>query len=408
VNPPTGTLVKPPLGDLASGAVGFTVLPSENPAGLIVFSSWNLGTDATGTVFPIPGAGMAGMAYEASMRLRSTAATADLSPGYRVEFTNVGYTHFGGMEVSTFDAANAPYHDNDFWATLLWEVPYGCNDMGDTGFLADWPLASTPTDYRDYTLLFDLFHNQNLDYGVFSLEEVLVQPIAVPTSVDSTFTYSNYSSWIGAFLNAADPFFGDGTFTPQASGVKAVTGTYDAQYGARFAGAFPPVSITPGNLAGNVACQSNRILSMSCTGISENIETTPITRLYMIPQMSAPVGTFGQPDYQGTRNITFFVMFGAVDPFAKLPAGWGGRLTSPSQQPNPGVPPAGAGTALTLWVDTHAGYDETNDYFLPNLQVLSLNRYPPTGGTAPYTSGSGWQDDSGGTTFNDVTITYYN
>jgi len=407
-NPIESNWVKPPTFADPTGKVGFTVDATENPAGKIIFASWNLGLDATGpTLFPMPGNSTdvpATKLYEAELRMRCDAASANLCPGYRFEFTNIGYTSFGGVEVSTSDAANAPYADHDFWVTLLWEVPYGCLDMGETGMMADWPL-NPGTDYRDYTLLFDLFHNQYLDYGVMTVEEVRVQAIDKPTAstTPAPLVYSNYSSWVAALLSASDPYFKDGTVTNTATNITMVTGSFDTTgvTGARFAGAFPPVSIVPGDLAGNLACLNNRIVSSSCTAVSSNIETTPITRLYLQPQMSNPVGTW--PNLQMTRNTISFTMFGAVDPFAKLITLYGGRITTPSLQPNPGVPPAGAGTTLRHWAYTHGGYNETEDYFVPNIQVWSLNKYPPTGDG----SGSGWEDDSGGITISNVTVTYY-
>jgi hypothetical protein len=68
-------------------------------------------------------------------------------------------------------------------------------------------------------------------------------------------------------------------------------------------------------------------------------------------------------------------------------------------QPNPGVAPASAGTRLSTWAYSHEGYDEANDYFLPDVQVLSLNAYAD--------GGSGWADDSGGVTFSDARIEIY-
>ena len=100
-----------------------------------------------------------------------------------------------------------------------------------------------------------------------------------------------------------------------------------------------------------------------------------------------------------TRNTVWFDIFGALESFAKFPADWGGRTVVSPTQPNPCVPPAGAGTTLSTWAYSHEGYDEANDYFLPDVQVLSLNRY--TDGQ------SGWQDNSGGVTFSDVTIEIY-
>jgi len=393
------SLVKPPGQHDPAGKVGFTVLPTDDPAGKIMFASWNLGTDGTQTAFPLVGdaATMAGKLYEADLRIRCDAARADLCPGYRVEYANAGFTHFGGVEVSTYDPANAPYANHDFWVTLLWEVPFDCSDMADDGTLANFP--GSQIDYRDYTLLFDLFHNQYGDYGVLTLEEVRVQPIDKPSSADSSMTYGNYGDWVEAFVQS-DPFFARGAVTRTSGGVTIVAGAYDGQYGARFAGAFPPLATGVGQLNGNVACRNNRDLSLSCEAASVNIETTPIVRLYLTPTLSDSKGTWGEADYQDRRNMIFFAMFGAVDPFAKLPTKWGGRFPD---QPNPGVPSDGAGSTLALWIYTHGGYHEMNDYWLPNIQVLSLNRYSPTGSG----SGSGWEDDSGGITFSNVTLKYY-
>ena len=399
-NPLETQFVKPPTQADPAGKVGFTVLPTDDPAGKIMFASWNLGTGGTGTIFQFPGnsTAMSGKLYEADIRLRCDAATADKCPGYRVEYTNTGFTHFGGVEVSTYDPANAPYADHDFWVTLLWEVPFDCSDMADDGTLANFP--GSQIDYRDYTLLFDLFHNQYGDYGVLTLEEVRVQVIDKPANADSSMAYSNYANWIGAFLNRIDQFFGDGPVTRTLTSVTVATGPHDVHYGARFAGAFPPLATGVGQLNGNVACRNNRVLSLSCEAASANIATTPIVRIYLTPTMSQLQGTWGTPDFRARRNMIFFTMFGAVDPFAKLIAAYGGRFPD---QPNPGVPLDDSGSTLTLWVYTHGGYDETNDYWLPNIQVLSLNRYPPVGEG----SGSGWEDDSGGVTFSNVTLKHY-
>ena len=175
------------------------------------------------------------------------------------------------------------------------------------------------------------------------------------------------------------------------------TGVHDALFGARFIGAFGPIGLTPGDLGGNLPFLNNRVLSYSCLAESVDEETTPIVRLYTMGQMSRPVGVWPDP-IQSNRNIIFFTMFGALDPFAKLDIQNGRSIVS-ATQPNPGVPME-AGTVLTAWCYTHGGYDEAEDYMLPNIQVLSLNRYLAAGL-------SGWADDAGGVTISNVSAQYY-
>lgn len=400
-NPGVTTIVTPVIQPDPAGKCGFTVLTSDNPGDKIMFASWNVGDGSGTSTFPIPGGPSATLTdklYQAELRLRSDAATADKSPGYRCEFTNQAYTNFGGVEVSTHWASQAPSLGNDYIVRLLWEVPYETADMSDTGTLSSWPVAGDTLgdDYRRYTLLFDLFHNQNGDNGVFTLEEIVVEVIDEPTGGTAASSYSSYSGWDVSFIGGD---FADGTVTQGASSVTIVTGAFDAGYAARFAGTFPDIATAAGVFGDNAGALNNRILRLSTTAVSQDIDTTPICRLYLLPYRS------NFTDYQVdlTRNVTYFVMFGALEPFAKYPISWGGRSVVSATQPNPGIPPAGAGTTLSLWADTGDGYDEANDYFVPILQVLSLNVYPPTGTG----SGSGWEDDSGGMTCSNVTVAYY-
>jgi hypothetical protein len=378
------------------------VFASDDPGGKKIFGSWNLGADGTKAVFPLAAteAEMAGKLYTARLTLRNdSAATADLCPGYRVEYANAAFTHFGGVEVTTTDAAHAPNQGADYTISVAWEAPFGCLDMDDSGTLADWPLAAGPEDRdrRRYTLLFDLFHSQLADHGVFTLEEIVVQPIDLPTSSESSTVYTNYPDWLKAVIPG--DYFQEGTMAQTASSITIETGSYNPQRHARFVGAFAPVASAVGVLNGNPACRSGKLVRLSIQAASVDVETTPMTRLFLHAYMSKTEGTYGQPDFQMTRNTVWFDIYGALEPFAKFITAWGGRTVIDLNQPNPGVPPEGAGTRLSTWAYSHEGYDEVNDYFLPDVQVLSLNAYAD--------GASGWADDSGGVTFSDARIEIY-
>ncbi|HUT24242.1 MAG TPA: hypothetical protein VM492_07880 [Sumerlaeia bacterium] len=378
------------------GQVGFEVLGSDDPEGKKVFGSWSYSEDGTQTVFPLIAteAAMTGKIYRARLSFHNPgAATADLCPGYRVEYANVAFTHFGGIEVQTFDPANAPAGSTSFTATVYWAPPFGCSDMDDNGTLADWPLASG-TDYRNYTVIFDLFHTQLGDLGVFTLEGFAVEPVPPPASAPVTHPYSDLSAWNDSTIPGG--YFQDGGISKSASSIAIQAGVHNPAYSARYIGAFGPVATEVGQLSGNPPCPNNKLVRLSVRASSLNLETTPVTRLYLHAYMSQ-VGP--APAYRFTRNIVWFDIYGALEAFAKLPTAWGGRSRVSLTQPNPGVPPTGAGTTLTCYAYTHGGYDETNDYLLPDISVLSLNRY--TDGL------SGWQDDSGGVTFSDVKIEIY-
>jgi hypothetical protein len=393
--PTEGAFVKP--GRAAPGGrVGFEVLESDDPNGKIIFGSWSYSEDGSATAFPLVASvsQMNGKLYRARLSLLNPdAASADLCPGYRVEYTNAAFTHFGGIGVETSDPANAPDSATSFTATVYWTPPFGCSDMGDAGTLADWPL-SPGRDYRDYTLILDLFHTQLGDRGVFTLKSFAVEPINAPTSPSATRTYGNLGNWSTSTIPGG--FFQDGAIVKSPASITIQTGAHSPSYNARYVGAFGPLATGAGQLNGNLACPNGKLVRLSVKAASQDIETTPITRLYLHAYMSE-VGP--APDYRFMRNMVWFDIYGALEPFAKFITDWGGRsLVSPTQ-PNPGVPPPGAGTTLYCYAYTHQGYDETNDYLLPDVSVLSLNRYTD--------GGSGWADDSGGIIFSDVAVNVY-
>jgi hypothetical protein len=401
--PAAGEFVKP--GRFHTSEVGFDMYNTDNPAGLVMFASWSLGEDGTAVVFPLSAtdADTADKIYSADLRMVGDAATADLCPGYRAQYSNQAFSHYGGVEVTTYDPVNAPAVGSDFTLGLAWEVPNDCAGMGDAGGLANWPMDPAGVkDMRTYTLIFDLFHNQYGDDGAFWLETVGVQLLPKPAAGSSPTVYSNYSSWIKAAIPGT--YFDEGDITQTASSITIAAGSYNASFNARFIGAFPPLATAPGSLNGNPAITDGKLVHMSMKAVSTNVDTTPIVRMYLMPYMSAPQGTWGQPDYQALRNITWFDMYGAVVNFCKWPEAWGGRTAVSTAlgftQQNPGVPLAGTGSTLDMWVYTHSGYAAagSDDYFLPNIQVLSNNGYPPTGGAAS------WPDDAGGITFSEVTI----
>jgi hypothetical protein len=398
--PSEGGLVKP--GRAApEGRVGFEVSGSDDPQGKIIFGTWSLGLTGDASVFPltVSETGMSGRLYSAHLTFRNDAWSANACPGYRVEYTNAAFTHFGGIEVTTTDPADAPSQGNDYVVSVVWEVPFACNDMGDAGTLANWPLAPAPSeqDLRRYTLIFDLFHKQSGDSGIFTLEEISAQTLIRPTTPKSSTVYDNLDEWIAARI--PDPFFDEGIFQASYGSVTLLAGPHDSKYGARFIGAFAPLATGVGQLNGNPPCENERLVHLMVKATSARIDTTPMTRLFIHAYMSEPKGTWGQPDFQFTRNVLWFDIFGALEPFAKLIAAYGGRNIVDPNQPNPGVPKGGGGTVLSTWAFTHEGYDEVNDYLLPDIQVLSLNRYVP--------DDDGWPDDSGGVSVSDVAIEVY-
>ena len=393
VFPPPGQFVKP--GRRAPDKTGFDVYADDDPGTQTIFGSWVLGFDGVDAVFPMIAsvADMSGKLYEARLTLRNSGPTTPtLCPGYRIEYTNVAYTHFGGVEAQTTDAANAPFDGVDFTVRAYWEPPFECTDMEDGGILDNWPLSGAGQDYRNYTLIFDLFHTQKGDWGTFTLEEVAVQPIPKPTNPEITKTYSNLNKWQTAAIPGS--FFKKGVISIGTGTITIRTGQYDAHFPARFIGAYAPVATGPGQLAGNPPCLSDRLAHFSVHAASEFVETTPISRLYLLPYMSR----ITPPRFQFARNCKWFDIYGALEAYVKFPAEWGGQ--QPFQVNQSGVPLDVTGSTLSCWAYTHGGYDEPNDYLLPNISVLSLNRYPPG-------SGSGWQDDEGGITFSNVRIEIY-
>jgi protocatechuate 3,4-dioxygenase beta subunit len=383
---------------ILTGKIGFEVSPGDDPGGRIVFGSWNLSEDGGAPVFPLA-AGEAEMAeklYSARLTLRNDAASADLCPGYRIEYTNEAFTHFGGIEVVTRDAANAPSEGADYIASVVWEVPFGTTDMGDDGTLANWPLAPGK-DLRQYTLLFDLLHSQRGDHGVFTVEDVEIQPIPRPVNPEEATLYADLGLWNTATLGGS--FLGAGSITKTPDSITLEAGPYDPLFQARFIGAFAPPATAAGELNGNPPCRNSKLARLSIRAASLNVETTPLTRVFLHAYMSQTETAAGGSEVQYSRNVVWFDIYGALEPYAKLHAAWGGRNLVDPNQVNPGVPPAGEGAVLSTWAHTHEGYDEENDYLLPAVQVLSLNRYAA--------GDSGWQDDSGGITFSDVKIEIY-
>ncbi|HUT24382.1 MAG TPA: carboxypeptidase-like regulatory domain-containing protein [Sumerlaeia bacterium] len=392
------TVFVKPARPALTGKVGFEVLPGDDPEGKIIFGSWNMSEDGGTPVFPLAAgeAEMADKLYSARLSLRNTAASADLCPGYRIEYTNEAFTHFGGIEVVTRDAANAPSEGADYIASVVWEVPFGTTDMGDDGTLANWPLA-VGKDLRQYTILFDLFHCQRGDHGLLSVEEVEIQPIPRPANPEESTLYADLSLWNTATLGG--PFFGAGSITKMPDSITLEAGPYDPLFQARFLGAFAPPATAAGELNGNPLCRNSALARLRIRAASLNVETTPMTRVFLHAYMSQTKTTGGGSEVQYSRNVLWFDIYGALEPYAKLHAAWGGRNLADPNQLNPGVPPAGEGAVLSTWAHTHEGYDEENDYLLPAVQVVSLNRYAA--------GDSGWQDDSGGIAFSNVAIEIY-
>jgi hypothetical protein len=385
-------IVKP--GTVAGGGVvGYEVAAVDDPANKIIFGQFQLG-DGSASVFPIAGAGMADMAYNARARLRNAdAPSADLCPGYRLEYANNGYTHFGGIEVNTYDDANAPYAGNDFWAQVFWEVPYQMTDMGDDGTLANWVYGG---DYRNYQLLFDLFHKQLGDRGLFTLEEVVVEAVAKPTAAAAAITYDDLSTWIqAAYQSAAPDTFEDGTATVTADSITMQTGAKDTDAGNRFIQVNQAIDAEFTSTAMNAA--SNTLYQFHCDAQSLDIETTPLFRMYLQCYDTDGFAIFAEDPTAYFTNIIWFDMYGSLVPFGKMPSSWGSWAGRQGDQVPPGVPPDDAAVTASVWAYSHE-ISGANYFFLPELSVQSQNFY---------VDDTGWEDDSGGVIITNVGVKAY-
>jgi len=384
-------IVKP--GNVAGGGVvGYDVSAMDDPANKIIFGQFQLG-DGSASIFPIAGAGMDGMLYNARVRLRNAdAPSAQLCPGYRLEYANNAYTHFGGIEVNTFDDANAPYAGNDFWAQVYWEVPYQMTDMADGGQLSNM----FGGDWRNYQLLFDLFHKQLGDRGLFTAEEVVVEAVAKPTTAVSTKAYADLSTWIEGKLQAAAPdVFEDGEVTEKtADSITMVTGSKNTDAGNRFIQVNPPVDGNFGTVSMKAA--SNKLYQVACDAQSLDIETTPLVRVYVQMYDLDGFAVWAEDPTAYLTNIIWFDMYGALLQFAKQPDFWAGRLDGGNQLP-PGVPPDDAPVEASAWVWSHTVVGP-NNYLTPEYSVHSQNYY---------TDDAGWEDDAGGVTISNVEVRAY-
>lgn len=379
-------IVKP--GTLASDGSGYDVAAVDDPANKIMFGQLQLG-DGSASIFPIEAAGMDGMLFNARLRLRNVdAPSADLCPGYRFEYASNGYTHFGGIEVNTWDDANAPYAGNDFWAQLYWEVPTQMTETGDDGQLADWYFGG---DFRNYQLLFDLFHTQLGDRGLFTAQEVVVEAVTKPTDASATVTYDDLSTWIEQKLQAAAPdTFEDGVATLATDSITLVTGSLETAATNRFIQVNPPTT----TLTDTMNAASDTLYQLQCDAQSVDVETTPLFRMYLQRYDVDGFAVFAEDPTAYFTNIIWFDMYGALVPFAKQPDYWAGRQ---SGQNPPGVPPDDAPVTASAWAYSHTVLGP-NHFFLPELSVQSQNFY---------TDDAGWEDDEGGVTITNVAVKAY-
>jgi hypothetical protein len=392
-----GSVTKP--GTLApAGVCGYDVAAVDDPANKIIFGQFQLG-DGSATIFPIAGAGMADKLYNARVRLRNPdAPSADLCPGYRIEYTNNAYTHFGGIEVNTYDDNNAPYAGHDHWAQVYWEVPYEMTEMADGGQLSDWYFGHT--DFRNYTLLFDLFHKQLGDRGLLTAQEVVVEAVDKPTAASSSLTYADMTNWIQAKYAASDPnTFQDGVVTEQtADHITMTAGGGDATpagsdpNGNRFIQVNPPVNAASFT-TDNMHAVSDTLYQVHCDAQSLDVETTPLFRMYVECYDQDGFAQYLTDPTAYYTNIIWFDIFGALEPYAKQPDYWAGRQ---SGQNPPGVPPDDAPVTASVWLWSHT--QGPNCGLMPEVSVHSLNNY---------LNDAGWQDDDGGVTISNVGVNAY-
>lgn len=120
--------------------------------------------------------------YEAVFTIKASAGTISSSPGYRIKFSNRGFSHQGSfmMENNDLSSIDNNYSTNDtaFLGYLHFSPPGELTDMGDNGAQADW--AGTGQDFRDYAIGFEVVGNEG-ETGTLLLESVSVSKFSVPS-----------------------------------------------------------------------------------------------------------------------------------------------------------------------------------------------------------------------------------
>jgi hypothetical protein len=389
---------------------GFTVAIGDNPGAGIIFGTWQFGTDGSAVTFPL-GATLADISadeiYAAHFTMHNDSApTGDLSPGYRITFTNAAYTHYGGVEVNSNDAGNSPSTGGDATVSLFWSVPRDMTAMGETDWLAVPPSAAYTligfTDFRQYGFNFDLFHTQLGDYGIFTMEEVLVEIISKPSGGTAN-PFTALDAWDDtSFGFIVDSPYADGDFTFASTSITIETGD-DTTRDYRYVGA-EPANYVPGQSIGSIGDRptvpTDELCLFSATARSvSSTENTPMIRLYLKANR-ADFDDSAQPLKE--RNVVWFTIYGSLFDSAKQ-SGWNVR-TAAGGTPlieNPGVPELSSDSVLECYAQTGIGLYAAGDVLNPQFSVLSLNLYGP----ANTTFTNDWLDDSGGITISNVDIT---
>jgi hypothetical protein len=194
----------PQLGPDASG-IGFELTAPVSAQG---YSQWKVQPEIN--VTPVGG----GSVY----KMVASMNTSDSSHvmGYRFTFNNVGYTHYGEVQVQNtgrddFSNPNTPLSGSPFQVRMYWEPPVTLAAMGDGEFLDDNPYSATDgnfpslviDDLRDYSITFDAIPSGS-DTGVVQISSLDIAGYTPPT-VSATDVEVDYGSAISYSPTSASP-----------------------------------------------------------------------------------------------------------------------------------------------------------------------------------------------------------
>jgi hypothetical protein len=252
--------------------IGFTA-PANNTN--VAYGVWMSGTAAgVGPVINVSQAAFNGKLLKVRMNMSTTAASAEATPGFRLLYANVGFTHVGGFFVSSTtgagDAINTPGPGGkDLF--VYFEVPFTLNEMLDGDRLA---VANPAQDLRDYLFQFDCVDIDAADAGVLAMEEIEVIADAMPAFPTTLAEWGGSGTAFNAtgtgFVKGGDlAGFTAGTVTVTAPSVALRIATGNQAY---------TITAVPPNASTLPAWTSNKVVKMTTRLATSAINNTPNIR----------------------------------------------------------------------------------------------------------------------------------
>jgi hypothetical protein len=176
------------VGGTGETGIGFN-LASPAPAGNVTHGSWLSPATINGT------SQQAGRVYRAVAKLTSNATGSDTSPGWRLTFRDLGFSHYGKTHLDSTGAEPTGEHNRvtaadtgGLEARLYWVAPYFLGDMGDGQGQATNP----GQDLRPYRVTFDALGSTG-DQGRLIMEELNISYILRPMDMDPVIAWGTDS-----------------------------------------------------------------------------------------------------------------------------------------------------------------------------------------------------------------------